>query len=105
MSRSLIVKGKPIPLMPDPMETFGEGDPFQWGDARSTAESTCWIDRVERIAGEHMFEVRDHQFLVLLLVMQANRNDGRQRCQLPLIDLHEQLQDMLIELPAVLLGT
>jgi hypothetical protein len=37
-----------------------------------------------------MFEVRDHQFLVLLFVMQAKRNDGCQHCQLPLINLLQQ---------------
>ena len=51
-----------------------------------------------------MFEVRDHQFLVLLFVMQAKRNDGCQRCQLPLINLLQQLKDMLIDIPAVLIG-
>ena len=48
-----------------------------------------------------MFEVRDHQFLVLLFVMQAKRNDGRERCQPLLIDLLQQLKDTLIDVPPV----
>jgi len=51
-----------------------------------------------------MFDVRDHQFLVLLFMIQAKYHDGRQLCQLSLINLLQQIKDVLIDIPAVLIG-
>ena len=48
-----------------------------------------------------MFDVGDDQFLVLLFMMEAKRNDGRELCQLPLIEPLQQLNDTLIDIPAV----
>ncbi|GAC1344223.1 MAG: hypothetical protein NVSMB27_04940 [Ktedonobacteraceae bacterium] len=48
-----------------------------------------------------MFDVRDHQFLMLLFMMQTKYKDGRNRCQLPLIDLLQQVEDVLIDIAAV----
>jgi len=101
---SLIVKGEPISLMPNPAEPFGEGHPFQGGDARGARGYAGHIGRVERIAGEHMLDVRDHQFLMLLFMMQTQCKDGRDRCQLSLIDLLQQIKNVLIDIAAVLVG-
>ena len=51
-----------------------------------------------------MFDVGDHQFLVLLFMMETKCHDGCQLRQLPLINLLQQLKDVLIDIPAVLIG-
>src|SRR5258706_5306308 len=88
--------------MPDPVNTLWKGYPLHWWNARSTHSFPCFIDRVERIAGKHMLDVGDHQFLMLLFMMQAKRKDGRELCQPPLIDLLQQVEDMLIDIATIL---
>jgi len=40
----------------------------------------------------------------LLFMMQTKCKDGRERCQLSLIELLQQVKDMLIDIPTVLVG-
>src|SRR6185312_10968412 len=100
--RSLIVISKPIAIMSNPVNALWKGDPFHWWDAHSTHSFPCFVDRVERIAGKHMLDVSNHQFLVLLFMMQAKSKDRREFFQPSLIDLPHQVEDMLIDIPAVL---
>ena len=48
-----------------------------------------------------MFDVGNDQFLVLLFMMEAKRDDGRQLCHLPLVELLQEIKDTLIDIPAV----
>ncbi len=77
MPRSLIVKGEPFSLMPDPIDSFRKRRPLHWRDTRCAGGNALDVARVERIAGEDMLDVGKHQFLVLLFMMQAKRHDGR----------------------------
>src|SRR5260370_18373671 len=95
MPRPLIVKGKPLARVSDPVEAFRKGHPFQWGDAGRTGGGSLDIGRVEGIAGEDMLDVREHQFLVLLLMMQAKGHDGGELGQSHLIDLPNQVNSIL----------
>src|SRR5713101_72570 len=81
--------------------SLSKANPLYWWDARNAHRFSCSIDRVEGIAGEHMLDVGDDQFLMLLFMMQAKRNDGRELCQPPLIELLQQLKHALIDVPAV----
>ncbi len=92
MPRPLIVKGKPLASVSDPVEAFRKGHPFQWGDAGRTGGGSLDIGRVEWIAREDVLDVGEHQFLVLLFMMQAKGHDG------------EQVKDMLIDVAAVSIG-
>ena len=49
-----------------------------------------------------MLDVGNHQFLVLLFMMQTKRKDRCELCQLPLIDLLQQVEDMLIDISTIL---
>src|SRR5260221_11349595 len=98
MPRPLIVKGKPLARVSDPVEAFRKGHPFQWGDAGRTGGGSLDIGRVEGIAGEDVLDVREHQLLVLLLMMQAKGHDGGELVQSPLIELLKQVKDMLTDI-------
>src|SRR5713101_5233551 len=90
--------------MSNPVQPFRKGHPFRWRDARAARGYAGHIGRVERIAGEHMFDVRNHEFLMLLFMMQAQCKDGRDLCQLSLIELLQQVEDVLIDIAAVPVG-
>src|ERR1700687_1894926 len=47
-----------------------------------------------------MLDVRDHQLLVLLFMMQAKGHDGRQGRQPLLLQRLKQLKDMLVDIAA-----
>src|SRR5260370_25314563 len=104
MPRRLIVKGKPRARVSDPVEAFRKGRPFEWGEAGRTGGGSLDIGRVEGIAGEDMLDVREHQFLVLLLMMQAKGHDGGDLGQSLLIELLKQVKDMLVDVAAVSIG-
>src|SRR6266849_393005 len=90
--------------MSNPVQPFRKGHPFRWRDARAARGYAGHIGRVERIAGEHRFDVRNHEFLMLLFMMQAQCKDGRDLCQLSLIELLQQVEDVLIDIAAVPVG-
>src|SRR6266702_8869746 len=90
--------------MSNPVQPFRKGYPFQRVDARGARGYAGHIGRVERIAGEHMFDVRNHQFLMLLFMLQTQYKDGRNCCQLSLIELFQQVKDVLIDIAAVPVG-
>src|SRR5260370_818441 len=104
MPRPLIIKGKPLASVSDPVEAFRKGHPFHWGDAGRTGGGSLDIGRVEWIAREDVLDVGEHQFLVLLFMMQAKGHDGGELGQSPLIELPQQVKDMLIDVAAVSIG-
>lgn len=48
-----------------------------------------------------MLDVGDDEFLVLLFMVQAKREDGRKLCQPVLIDRFQQCKDVLIHVPPI----
>src|SRR2546426_12496033 len=51
-----------------------------------------------------MLDICDYQLLVLLLVMQAKRHDGREFRKLSPIELLQQTKHMFINVAAILVG-
>ena len=54
-------------------------------------------DRIERVLGEDMLDVREQQLLVLLLVMQAERDDRFELLEQGIVGILDQLDDTLID--------
>src|SRR5437868_2133599 len=71
---------------------------------RTTHRRISQISRTQRIAVEEVLQVSDEQLLVLLLVMDAQGHQRRQRLQALAIRAFEQLLHLAVDVRAIRLG-
>ena len=91
MPRLLIVEGEIIACMPDPVDTFRKAHPPRGCGLKRWS---CWslgVDGMQRIARQHVFEIGDDQLLMLLLVVETQRDDRCQARQVRLVGALQQI--------------
>lgn len=76
MARPLIVEGEAAARMPDLDDAARKVDPVHGRNRACGRRRRRCVDRVGRVGGEGVLDVGQHQFLVLLLVMQAELDQG-----------------------------
>src|SRR6266478_2031677 len=72
--------------------------------AGGVTRPTCSKNRVERILREHVLDVRDEQFLMLLLMMPAQDENRFDVIEQFLIGIEKQILDVRIDRSAIALG-
>src|SRR5438876_12031113 len=71
--------------------------------AHGVTRPTCSKNRIERILREHVLDVRDEQFLMLLLMMPAEDENRFDVIEQFLIGIGKQILDMRIDRSAITL--
>src|SRR5690242_9522800 len=84
--------------MTDLNDTLVESDKLYW--SRRVVRLGRWLlaeDRVQRILSKNMLDVGDHQFLVLLLVMDTEDQERLEFSEKIIISARQQCIDMGID--------
>ena len=92
---------KRIVGMPNGVDALVERDPFVAGFALRREAPSRIVSRCNRVLRERVQDVGQHQFLMLLLVIEADfdqRRDGRQRI---LVGLVKEFHDRRVDMAAV----
>ncbi len=76
MPGPLVVERETLSLMADLAHSLGHADPLDRRDRFRPFGRPLPIDRERRVLPEEVFEIRDHQLLVLLLVVETD-GDGK----------------------------
>src|ERR1043166_4863428 len=98
MARSFVVVGESVAVVSDRYDRFFElhealrGDIFVAGLRHGFRENG-----IERILSENMFDIGQEQLLMLLLVMEAERDDWLDFGEQPFISVFDQLASALID--------
>ena len=71
MPRTFVIEGEPLAVMPDVHEPALEADPFHRPGLSHMAGGRRQVSRTRRIHRQGMLDVHEQQFLVLLLMMNA----------------------------------
>ena len=96
-----IVEMKAVVGMPDGVDALVEGDPFVAGAGCSREGPGRIVGRRNRVLREGVQDVGQHQFLMLLLVVEADFDQRRDRLQRVLAGLMKEFHHRGVDMPAV----
>ena len=92
---------KAVVGVPDGVDALVEGDPFVAGAGRSREFPRGIVGRRNRILREGVQDVGQHQFLMLLLVIEADFHQRREPGQRVLAGLVKEFHHGGVDMPAV----
>ena len=87
--------------MPDGVDALVEGDPFLCRTLRRREAPGWIIGRRDRVLGKGVQDIGQHQFLMLLLVVEADLDQRRELGEAPLAGGLEELDHGGIDMPAI----
>ena len=97
-----IVEMEAVVGMPDGVDALVDGDPFLSRMLRRRREAPGWIiGRRDRVLGKGVQDVGQHQFLMLLLVVEADLDQRREAGEALLTGGLEELDHGGIDMPAI----
>src|SRR4029077_10436885 len=89
----LIVEMKAVVGMSDGVDAFVQRQPLRAGTGRGGEETIWVVSGKNRILCEGMQDVREHQFLMLLLMIEADFDERADVAKLGFVRLAEELYD------------
>ena len=101
MRRLLIVEMKTVVGMTDGVDALVERQPILAGRRRGREAPVRIIGRRDRVLREGVQDVGEHQFLMLLLVIEADLDQRRELAQLVLAGVAEEFHDGGVDMPAI----
>ncbi len=96
VTRAFIVEGKAVAIMTDGDNAARMRDPFERGRAPHLARPRGRISGQQRIGEKRMLDIGQDQFLMLLLMMEAERDQRRKR-----VIVREQIGHRDIDMMAI----
>ena len=96
-----IVEMEAVVGVPDAMDALIERDPFVAGAGRSGKFPGRIVSRQNRVLREGVQDVGQHQFLMLLLVIETDLDQWRDRCQRGLAGLMKEFHHSRVDMPAI----
>ena len=97
----LVVEMEAVVGMPDGVDAFVDRDPFLAGPGCSREGPRRIVGGWNRVLRERVQDVRQHQFLMLLLVVEADLDQRRDRLQCVVAGLLKEFHHCGVDMPAV----
>ncbi len=101
MRRRLVVEAEAVPAVADLVHRGRHVEPAERRDRLGAAQPGLAIDRADRVAREGMLDVGQQQLLVLLLVVQAERDQRRQGGVRVIVERVDQVRHPGVDMGAI----
>jgi len=102
MPRGLIIEGKPVTIVANPVDAFEKAHPSGWTHRRRTCRNVGGhIRRSQGIACEVIFHIGQQQFLMLLFMVQTELDNRRPALELLAMQIFQKGGHMLVHVGSI----